>query len=164
MKIIVLSDTHGDLETVQAVSAMPADAIFHCGDSELTLDAAVWKTMRTVKGNCDRERQFPDQVVQRVGNKQILVVHGHQHDCNRSLLPLYYEALEQKADIVLFGHTHLYGAEMKDDILFLNPGSPVLPRRGKEPTYAIIEWEQDATVSFVNPHNELVDTLQIKNF
>ena len=44
----------------------------------------------------------------------------------QSLMGLYYNAKEMGADIVLFGHSHLYGAEMKDGILFLNPGSTML--------------------------------------
>ena len=59
MKIVVMSDSHGDKETVKAVSALSADATFHCGDSELSFDDPVLHTMHKVRGNCDRDARFP---------------------------------------------------------------------------------------------------------
>ncbi|MHC8517239.1 metallophosphoesterase [Sporosarcina sp. ITBMC105] len=143
MKIIVMSDSHGDVETVKTVSALPADTIFHCGDSELSLDDPLLHNIHVVRGNCDRDGRFPESLLVEVGDKRIFVLHGHEHDCKRSMLPLYYEALERQADIVLFGHSHLYGAEMKEGILFVNPGSTLLPRGGNEPSFVEIEWDHE---------------------
>ncbi|WP_336824901.1 metallophosphoesterase [Sporosarcina sp. USHLN248] len=162
MKIIVMSDSHGDRETVKAVSELPADAYFHCGDSELSKDDTVLKGMHIVKGNCDVDSAFPDTVVTSVVGKTILMVHGHMHDVKRTLLPLYYAALENKADVVLFGHSHLYGAEMKDGILFLNPGSTLLPRGGKQATFAEVEWGDTIRISFKNMAFEEIDRVEMK--
>lgn len=164
MKIIVMSDSHGDRETVKAVSALSGDATFHCGDSELSFDDPLLKNIHTVRGNCDLDSRFPSSVLVEVGNKKVLAVHGHEHDVKRSLMMLYYTAKEQGADIVLFGHSHLYGAEVEDGILFLNPGSTRLPRGGKEATYAVIEWEETLRISFLNMNGGVVDSLEIKNF
>lgn len=175
MKIIVMSDSHGDKETVKAVSALPAEAIFHCGDSELSHDDPLLHNLHIVRGNCDRDERFPESLLVEVGGKRILVVHGHEHDCKRSMLPLYYDTLERQADIVLFGHSHLYGAEMKEGILFLNPGSTLLPRGGKEPTFAEIEWghlnssnplESDQTlrITFKNLRFETIQSVEMKNY
>ena len=150
MKIIVMSDSHGDKETVRAVSALPADAIIHCGDSELSAEEPVLQGLHIVRGNCDRDLRFPQSLVVEVGDKRVFVVHGHEHDCKRTLLPLYYAAQEVQADIVLFGHSHLYGTEMKEGILFLNPGSTLLPRGGNEATFAMIEWDETIRISFKN--------------
>lgn len=162
MKIIIMSDSHGDLETVQAVSELQADAIFHCGDSELAYDHPLLQHMHRVKGNCDFDSDFPRSVLVTVGDKKILAVHGHEHQVNRSMLELNYAAKEAGADIVLFGHTHLYGAEMKDRILFLNPGSTVQPRGGKKATYAVIEWDETVVVTFINLKHEIVDQIEMK--
>ena len=44
MKIVVMSDSHGDTETVKTVSSLSADATFHCGDSELSFDRSGFHT------------------------------------------------------------------------------------------------------------------------
>ncbi|WP_399631729.1 metallophosphoesterase [Sporosarcina sp. SG10008] len=162
MKIVVMSDSHGDKETVKAVSALSADATFHCGDSELSFDDSVLQTMHRVRGNCDRDARFPASVVVKVEGKTVLAVHGHEHDVKQSLMGLYYYAKESGADIVLFGHSHLYGAEMKDGILFLNPGSTMQPRGGKDATYAVVEWDETVRVTFKNMASEIVDFIEIK--
>ena len=132
MKIIVMSDSHGDKETVKSVSLKDADATFHCGDSELLFDDPSFGKMHKVRGNCDHDQRFPETVIVEVNGITILVVHGHKHNVKNSLMPLYYFAKENNAQVVLFGHSHLYGAEIKDGILFVNPGSTMQPRGGKE--------------------------------
>ncbi len=164
MKIIVMSDSHGDKETVKAVSSLPADAHFHCGDSELSYEDELLTTMNRVRGNCDFDSKFPKEVFKSVGGKTILAVHGHEHNIKSSLMELYYRAKEKDADIVLFGHSHLYGAEMKDGILFVNPGSTAQPRGGKDATYAVIEWNEYPTVTFKNMDHQVVNTVEIKKF
>lgn len=163
MKIIVMSDSHGDKETVKAVSALQADAVFHCGDSELSREDPVLENIHIVKGNCDRDQRFPDSVIVEVGNRKIWMVHGHEHDCKRTMLPMYYGAQEIGADIVLFGHSHSYAAELREGILFVNPGSTLLPREGKQPTFAEIEWNGGYRILFKNMAFETVVTVEMKN-
>lgn len=163
MKIIVMSDSHGDVETVKAVSLQSEYTIFHCGDSELVFNHPVFNQMYRVRGNCDFDAKFPDHIVTEIEGKTILAVHGHEHNVHQSLLSLQYAALEKKADIVLFGHTHLYGASMIDGILFVNPGSTRQPRGGKQPTYAVVEWHETVRVTFKNKDHEVVDLIEIKN-
>lgn len=163
MKIIVMSDSHGDKETVKAVSALQADAVFHCGDSELSWDDPILHNIHIVKGNCDRDQRFPDSVIVEVGNRKIWMVHGHEHDCKRTMLPLYYGAQELGADIVLFGHSHSYAAELREGILFVNPGSTLLPRAGKQPTFAEIEWDGSYRILFKNMDLETIITAEMKN-
>lgn len=156
MKIIVMSDSHGDRETVRVVSERSADAYFHCGDSELSFDDSSFRGMYKVGGNCDFEPQLPQEVLATVEGKRIFMVHGHNHGIRNSLMNLYYAGKEHEADIVLFGHSHLYGAEMQDGMLFVNPGSTRLPRGGNEPTYAVIEWNEDINVEFRDMEHNLV--------
>lgn len=159
-----MSDSHGDKETVKAVSKLAADAHIHCGDSELTFEDIAFGDMYKVRGNCDFDKNFPTETIIAVGRKKILVVHGHLHNVHNSLMDLYYSAKENDVDIVLFGHTHLFGAEMKDRILFVNPGSTMLPRGGKEPTYAVIEWDKHMQVTFKNMKNEVVQSIELNSF
>ncbi|ARK23673.1 hypothetical protein SporoP37_02510 [Sporosarcina sp. P37] len=163
MKIIVLSDSHGDTSTVEEITSLPADAIFHCGDSELAANDPLLEGVHIVRGNCDHDNNLPASVVQKVGDDTVLAVHGHEHDVKRSMLTLTYAAAEQRASIVLFGHSHLYGAELIDGTLFVNPGSTTQPRGGRQATYAVIDADEAYTVSFYSMKHELVDqTVLIK--
>lgn len=156
-----MSDSHGDMEAVKQISSLPADASFHCGDSEGNFDDPAFGSMYKVRGNCDRDNRFSHTITANIEGKNIFVVHGHEHNVKQSLLELYYSAKEQEADIVLFGHSHLYGAEMKDGILFVNPGSTLMPRGGKPPTYAVIEWEKVVRVIFKSMNHKIVEEVTL---
>lgn len=159
MKLIVLSDSHGDVNTVKQIKSLQADAIFHCGDSELSAKDPLLNGIHIVRGNCDIDEQFPATIVQKMGDETIFIVHGHEHNVKRSMLTLSYAADEQQATIALFGHSHLYGAEMINDVLFVNPGSTTQPRGGRVATYAVIEIADAYTVSFYSMNHDLIDQI-----
>lgn len=93
-----------------------------------------------VKGNCDS--LIDDTVLEfdltkeyHILNQdsfQIFLTHGHSININN--LPNI-----KVNDILLSGHTHIYGCEFINDILFLNPGSVSIPKGHKECTFAILE-------------------------
>ncbi|MBD7908017.1 metallophosphoesterase [Sporosarcina gallistercoris] len=153
MKLIVMSDSHGDLETIEAIRSREsdADAVFHCGDSELAVDAEILQGMEIVQGNCDWNAGFPESVVAEVDGQKVLMVHGHQHGVKESLMQLKYAAEQVGASIALFGHSHLYGAELQDGVLYVNPGSTLLPRGERVATYAVIEQDDSLKVTFRSP-------------
>lgn len=153
MKLVVMSDTHGDTETIEAIlnRETDADAFFHCGDSELASNDELLKDVHIVQGDCDWGGAFQESVVTEVDSERILMVHGHQHAVKESLMQLKYAAEEAGANIVLFGHSHLYGAELPEDLLYVNPGSTTMPRGHRDATYAIIEREESLTVTFCDP-------------
>ncbi|PIC77824.1 YfcE family phosphodiesterase [Sporosarcina sp. P19] len=159
MKLLVLSDSHGDLNTVKLIKSLQADEIFHCGDSELSAKDPLLNGIHIVRGNCDRDEQFPATIVQKLGDETVFIVHGHEHDVKRSMLTLSYAAAEQQATIALFGHSHLYGAEMINGVLFVNPGSTTQPRGGRVATYAVIEIDDVYTVSFYGMNHDLIDQI-----
>ena len=142
MKLLAVSDSHGQtgiLEELARLHGGGQSLLVHCGDSELPAGHEAISPFRTVRGNCDFDTGFPETLTIKSEAKTIFVTHGHVHNVKMSLLHLSYAAKEEGADIVLFGHSHLPGAEMVDGTLFLNPGSISLPRGGHERTYAIIE-------------------------
>lgn len=160
MKIIVMSDSHGDRSTIEKIAEQEATAYFHCGDSELAYNDPIFQSMHKVGGNCDLDSEYPKEVEVMVGDQKIYAVHGHHQDVKSSLMTFFYEAQEKGANIALFGHSHLYGAEMKDGILLVNPGSTMLPRDGNPPTYAVIEWDKTIKVTFKNMDDEVVDVAE----
>lgn len=142
-KVLILSDTHGLKEEVSTIKERhrDADAMIHCGDSELSYDSKELEGIYYAKGNCDFEREMEEEQTVTVGDLTFLVVHGHLHQVKTTLMPLSYRAEEVGAQVACFGHSHIAAAEKVGDTLFINPGSARLPRNRKEPTYAILEWE-----------------------
>jgi putative phosphoesterase len=140
-KVLIVSDSHGitkELEVLKERHRNEVDLMIHCGDSELMVDERPMDGFAAVRGNCDYDARYPIDRLEVVGGKKIFVTHGHKYSVKTSLLRLHYRAREVGADVVCFGHSHILGAEMMDGILFINPGSILLPRERREKTYVIL--------------------------
>ena len=160
MKIGVISDTHGSVQAWEKAYnnyLSKTDLIIHCGDllyhgprnplpdgykpNELcaifnTLD----KPIIFIRGNCDAE---VDQMVLDyplespyahifTDRWRILAYHGHHPSLPVKTIARY--------NLVLSGHTHLPGIKKENGVVYLNPGSPALPKNEeKTPTIAIID-------------------------
>ncbi len=148
MKIVVVSDNHRndwDLLAIRKRHLQEADLFIHCGDSELLMDDEAMQGYLSVRGNCDAKSQAPLKRVESLDEGvTLLMTHGHAYGVKYSLQKLYYQALEDGANLVCYGHSHCVGAEMIEGILFMNPGSLSFPRNTKEKTYAIITVSADA--------------------
>ncbi len=166
MKLLIMSDTHGDAEVIDRVRNYVPDAaaVVHCGDSELPYNHVYLEGTERVRGNCDRtEVRFPDERLFEVADTKIFVTHGHLFKVKSTLLPLTYRAKEQEADVCCFGHSHVLGAEMIEGILFINPGSLLKPRGRKEKTFVVLHIEPEQfTVNCYTDTNELIESLQFK--
>jgi uncharacterized protein len=148
-KVLVISDSHGlttELSLIREKHKDEVDLFLHCGDSELSSNNSALEGYLVVRGNCDFDEDFPEELVQKVGKWKILMTHGHRYQVKSTLTSLSYRAEELEARIVLFGHSHILGAEMLNGILFLNPGSIRLPRLRKEKTYCILEIIDDKII------------------
>lgn len=160
MNVLIISDSHGLTEEIQEIRARHADhmdAMIHCGDSELAFDHESLQGFQTVRGNCDYDSKLPKEIITEVESLKFYVTHGHLHNIKTTLMNVKYSALECNANIVCFGHSHIAGAEMIDNILFINPGSIRLPRMRKERTYAILSVENSvATLTFYEANGTVV--------
>ncbi len=161
MKILVVSDNHGDahiLTEVREQWSNQVDYMLHAGDSELPFESDEMKPFIKVRGNCNFDSSYPGDEVVECGDKRIFITHGHLYGIKSSLDRVHYKAEENNADIIIFGHSHQLGAEMIDRKLFLNPGSIRLPRDRNEPTYAIVEFENEKVevVFYTNEHDKLL--------
>lgn len=162
MKILVMSDTHRDTETMEQVMEYrtDVDAVIHCGDSELRASYFESRPVYIVRGNCDLDKDFPEEELIELDNEKILIVHGHKHQVKSTLMPLKYRAEEVQASIVCFGHSHLLGAELQNGILYINPGSLHKPRGRKEKSYAIVEkLEHSWHVKFYSSEHEILESI-----
>ncbi|NKE06351.1 MULTISPECIES: metallophosphoesterase [Mesobacillus] len=148
-RVLIVSDSHGSTEVLEGIENLhgnDVDLMIHCGDSELSESDAAIVNFSSVKGNCDFYGNFPDEEIHAINGVRIFVTHGHLYSVKSTLVNLYYKAKELQADIVCFGHSHLLGAEMVDDVLFINPGSIRLPRGRTEKSYAILELESGKAI------------------
>lgn len=131
MKILVISDNHGDqaiLEKVFTHFHDTVDAIFHCGDSEMAVTNPLFDDVQVVKGNNDYGTTFADDVSIQGGTDQVFMTHGDLYGVNMGLTHLSLKAQEMGATLVFYGHTHQLAAEFVQGRLYLNPGSISLPR------------------------------------
>jgi putative phosphoesterase len=130
MKIGVISDTHGLLRP-EAISALQgSERIIHAGDvgDRSVLDRlAEIAPVTTVRGNVDHgawARKIPESDVLEVSSVSIYVLHVLQQ------LDLKPEAGGFAA--VVYGHSHVPRQEVKNGVLYFNPGSAG-PRRFQLP-------------------------------
>lgn len=141
-RILIVSDSHGLTKELNALSERhleEVDLMIHCGDSQLMSDEPSMSGFLAVRGNCDLDARYPLERIEELNGKKVYVTHGHKYSVKTSIMSIYYRAREVNADIVCFGHSHVLGAEKIGDILFINPGSILLPRERREKTYVILE-------------------------
>lgn len=143
MKILVFSDSHGNVDNMmRAVEREKPDRIFHLGDG--WTDAEQLQAMfpaiplEQVPGNCDFRMAEPAVKLVELGGKRIILCHGHTYRVKTGLMDAGYAAREQKADLLLFGHTHFATQEWAGDSLLVNPGS--IGYWGS-PSYAVVRIE-----------------------
>lgn len=165
-KVLIVSDSHGltsELETLK--ERHQVSEYIHCGDSELTADAAPLNDYQVVKGNCDWQGDFQDELIVEKAGLRFFITHGHLFDVKTTLLKLQYRALEVNADIVCFGHSHIAYAEKIGEQLFINPGSILLPKHFNVPSYVIIEWEVplEVNVTFYSLEGKEIATFPYNN-
>lgn len=151
MLVAVVSDTHGVSEYIKKVANVitKADILIHLGDNISDLDELKIKftgTVYGVKGNCDFENSIPKELLIDIEGKKILITHGDRYNVKAGINTLYYSALEKKVDVALFGHSHIPLIVEQDGVLFVNPGSPSLPRLNAR-TIAFLEVNKDKPVS-----------------
>ena len=155
MRIVIISDTHGDLNAVKRVYSLSgaAEATLHAGDvlsgvSIASQDLAdlllAQPALFAVRGNCDDSRAAAEigldlsQEIRlfKLAGRLVLMHHGHRYHCRE----LMARAAELQAEIVISGHSHRKELFKQDGIVVVNPGSPSRPRDGI-PSFAL--WQDD---------------------
>lgn len=122
----VISDTHGLLRPEALAALQGSDYIIHAGDvggPDILQQLAKIAPVTAVRGNVDREkwaRELPQTNLLELGAVAIYVL----HDVNR----LDLAPRSARLAAVIFGHSHRPSQEMRDGVLFFNPGAAG-PRR-----------------------------------
>jgi putative phosphoesterase len=142
MRILVFSDSHGRRhrpEMVVAAVAKSIDMILHTGDGPEDVEPIAEKygiPFRFVHGNCDhgniREELFEAE------SRRIRMVHGNMAYVKSNYDTLIAETEAARADICLFGHSHVPAIFRRGETLYMNPGSISMPRLGQCASYGIL--------------------------
>lgn len=136
-KIAIISDTHGLLREEVKQALAGADAIVHAGDLD---NPAILKEIQAygetyiVRGNNDKEwaESLPQSLSFSIEGVRFFMVHD-QKDIPKDLTDV---------DVVIYGHSHKYAMDRRDDILWLNPGSCGKRRFLQKITFVIMDAQE----------------------
>ena len=162
MKLLIASDIHGDIDSMNEVMRayelhgaekilLLGDLLYHGPRNDLPKGynpKAVIEVLNknsdkilTVRGNCDTEvdqmvLSFPilaDYAFLELDGLSLFATHGHHHN-TATPPPL------KKGDILLHGHTHVLKCEeFGNENFYINPGSISLPKENNPKTYIVYE-------------------------
>lgn len=146
MKIIVMSDSHGNraaLEKIFERTKDSGDIFIHLGDGERELDEMRMKypslDIRHVSGNCDYASMSPGADIISAGDVKVFFTHGHRYQVKYGTETIRSLARDRGCKVVLFGHTHCRYESYEDGIYLLNPGSCSAPRDFKGPSFGTVD-------------------------
>lgn len=145
MKIGVVSDTHSrDLPPQMMKDLEGVDLIVHTGDFCSVQDVQRFRKinkLEAVYGNMDEpevRKLFPRRKIIEVGPIKIGLFHG-EGPRPGVLETVKREFQKDRIDVAIFGHSHQPLNEVKDGVLFFNPGSPNDTVGAPYCSYGIIE-------------------------
>jgi putative phosphoesterase len=151
MLVAVISDTHlprGGRRLPQACveRIAAADLLLHAGDL-MTLDVlreleSIGPPVAAVHGNVDTaelRRLLPAERVVDVGEARIALVHDAGPRAGR--LERMRRRFGDRAEAVVFGHSHIPLHEERDGFQIFNPGSPTDRRRSPHHTMGLAHVE-----------------------
>ena len=149
MKILVFSDSHGTTFFMRRALNMHRDAevVFFLGDGVEDVDTLAYMfpnvSWIVVRGNNDYAAYFRGAAVEKLesitlSGFKIVATHGHHYSAKHGTSALKRLAIDEGADIVLFGHTHIpheeYVSDDEHPFYLFNPG----PASGYTPSYGLI--------------------------
>lgn len=149
MRILVISDTHGDRHTLHRVilSQPKAQVVIHLGDGSDDMEDERFlypkKMFLQVRGNCDWGSALPPVGQIQLENRKIFYTHGNLYNVKYGLDEIKLAARLQKADVLLVGHTHIPYTEFDKGLYVMNPGS----LRGAQASYGILDLTPQGVVT-----------------
>lgn len=155
MNILVASDTHGRYERLaEAIRRARPDVLLFLGDGlrDLRIPETEGLEVRAVCGNCDwyTGNPVPEARLEVIGGVRIFLTHGHRYGVKWGLEKAVAAALQNGADVLLYGHTHIPfektlprghaledGSVLQRPLLVVCPGSLGEPPDGR-PAFATL--------------------------
>lgn len=142
MKIVLVSDSHGDYRGLQLIAQREyeADYYWHCGDCGLLPEQV--RPFIAVRGNIDSAK-YPLERLLTINDIRILMVHGHLHNILKKRTDLAEYAKAHDCRYVFYGHLHLPLDETIQNVRLLNPGSIRGNRDGSAGTYYVLTLTEE---------------------
>jgi uncharacterized protein len=131
----IISDTHGLLRSEAVAALRGVELIIHAGDvgkEELLARLEEIAPVIAVRGNVDTDAwaaRLPLTAVAEVGEQKVWVLHNIAH--------LDLDPAAGGFGMVIYGHSHHPAQQIKDGVIYLNPGSAG-PRRFYLPVSVVI--------------------------
>jgi len=162
-KLLVFSDTHGDMAALRAVFRWAKDrlppndsinAAAFLGDGLSDLQYAAesenfFTDWKLVCGNNDYGISMPEALTFDLAEHQFFMCHGHHYNLYGGYNTLLNVASSSGADAVLFGHSHIPLKKTVNGITIINPGSVSRPRSRIGATFAVIECIPDKPLNVI---------------
>lgn len=149
MKLLIVSDTHGDFYTLnKLVDSHPeAEVILHLGDGaeEINEIKKIYpkRMVIAVRGNCDLCSTLPEEEEITIDGFKIFMTHGNRYNVKLGLSAICEKAKQVNANILLFGHTHIALSDYQFGLYIFNPGTI----KGARGSYGIIDTSDSAIVT-----------------
>jgi len=169
MKLLVISDTHGEMPI--DMKQIEFDVLVHAGDIGNAAffgaieAAAGTKNIYAVYGNTDLMMSgwLPETVSAEVGGTRLFVVHNLT--APHRILPANAGAMkDNRSEIVVFGHTHIPDIEERGGTLFINPGSLGKSGLTGHRSFAVAEIDDAGNVSAKIFDADSKEVLVAKNY
>lgn len=155
MKIIVVSDSHGEMDNItnlsKTVKEEGVSKVIHLGDDydDTQLLIAEGVDIERIPGVFSAyytEKDIPNRKIIEIEGWKLLLTHTkekHENDLPDDISP-ENQIKNGSVDIVLYGHTHIPAIGIEGNIYLINPGHLKLDdKRGYEPSYAVLEINKD---------------------
>lgn len=160
-RILLISDTHGELERTQALQKRYPDLDYYIHLGDVGFDAAYLPHFHIVCGNHDAPDAYLQQEILQIEGFSILLIHGFQKEmelyenirrfdgdnpfhyfihCLEDSLASYAATLGCNA--VFHGHTHVRCDRLAEGVRIVNPGSLFMNREELDRSYALVQIDQ----------------------
>ena len=152
----VISDTHVNprggrelpFEVIDLFERFEVDLLVHAGDAnceDVLERLSLIAPLVAVPGNNENaflKRALPDHVTLKIGPHTVGVVHGHRGINARQSAR---EVFQDRADFVIYGHSHIPKIERIDNTVYFNPGSATDRRWNEHYGIGLVRFD-DATI------------------
>lgn len=156
MKVIVVSDSHGELDNIKCLSRIAkeekAEKVIHLGDDYDDADYLINEgiTLERVPGVFSAyytDKSVSNRKVVELRGWKFLLTHTKEHHNNDTpddIVPEQH-VRDGTVDIVLYGHSHVPAIAIENNVYLINPGHlKSEDKRGYEPSYAVLTVEKES--------------------
>ena len=162
MKIVVVSDSHGNIENLNRVKdkavEFNASTFIHLGDDYIDVDIVDFGEIEVIRVPGTRcpeyfNKSSQRRIIKNFDGWSFFISHTNEFSKN--------DSLHKNIDVILHGHTHKPEINEKNGIIRINPGHLIKCKdRGYEPTYCILDITREFLVAniFFLKNDELFET------